>query len=181
MTRNIGGNMTEESMSFDPVESMSFEAILDEVYQGEVIGEAFFSTLLRRFKSPDQQYKLGSLLQLETEFKAKVRPIAIAHGLDPVEREESRQKGQDFAGSLEGETWEEVMASFADLMRTLVARYREMGAAAPSDYKEFGVVLAAHEKSIGDFAKLEAEGETDNSINDVVQQLIHTLPSPKEG
>ena len=172
--------MTKESMSFESVESMSFEAILDEVYQGEVIGEAFFNTLLPRFKSPEQQYKLGSLLQLETEFKAKVRPIAIAHGLDPVEREESRQKGQGFADSLEGETWEEVMASFAGLMTTFVTRYKEMGAAVPSDYKEFGVHLAAHEKSIGDFVKLEAAGETINSIDDVVKQLNHPLPSPKE-
>ena len=159
-------------------ESMPFEAILDEVYQGEVIGEAFFNTLLPRFKSPEQQYKLGSLLQLETELKAKVRPIAIAHGVDPVEREESRQKGQEFADSLEGETWEEVMASFAAMMPTFVARYEELGAAVPSDYKEFGIFLVAHEKSIGDFVKLEAAGETSNSIKDVVEQLIYPLPSP---
>ncbi len=170
--------MTKESMSFESVKSMSFEAILDEVYQGEVIGEAFFNTLLLRFKSPEQQYKLGSLLQLETEFKAKVRPIAMAHGLDPVEREESRQKGQDFADSLDGETWEEVMASFAAMMPALVARYEDFGAAVPSDYKEFGAILAAHEKSVGDFVKLEAAGETSNSIKDVVEQLIYPLPSP---
>ena len=172
--------MTNESTSLEAVESMSFEAILDEVYQGEVIGEAFFNTLLPRFKSPEQQYKLGSLLQLETEFKAKVRPLAIAHGLDPVEREESRQKGQGFADSLEGETWEEVMANFAAMMPTFVARYEDLGAAVPSDYKEFGVLLAAHEKSIGDFVKLEAVGETNNSIKDVVEQLIYPLPSPKK-
>jgi hypothetical protein len=44
-----------------------FTAILDEVDQGEVIGEAFFSAMLARFKTPDQQHKLASLLQLETE------------------------------------------------------------------------------------------------------------------
>ena len=161
-------------------EDMPFETILDEVYQGEVIGETFFNTLLLRFKSPEQQYKLGSLLQLETEFKAKVRPIAVAHGLDPVEREESRQKGQDFADSLEGETWKEVMTSFAAMMPTFVARYEDMGAAVPPDYREFGVFLAAHVKSIGTFANLEVAGETSNSIKDVVEQLVYPLPSPKE-
>ncbi len=171
--------MTEESASFEAVENMSFEAILDEVYQGEVSGEAFFNTLLSRFNTAEQQYKLASLLQLETEFKAKVRPIAIAHGLDPVERDESRQKGAVFADSLEGETWEEIMTSFAGLMTTFVARYKEMGASVPSNYKKFGIDLAAHEESIGDFVKLEVAGETNCSIDEVVKQLINPLPSPK--
>ena len=156
-----------------------FETILDEVYHLEVLGEAFFSTLLKRFTTPDQQYKLGSLLQLETELKARVRPIALAHGVDLVEQEESRQRGRDLAESMDGETWEEVMASFAELIKPFVARYHEMGASVPDRHRELGDALGVHEKSIGDFAIMEAAGEVDKSIADVVAQLIYPMPEPK--
>ena len=161
------------------MERERFEAILDEVYQGEVIGEAFFYTLLTRFTTPDQQYKLGSLLQLETELKARVRPIALAHGVNLVEREESRQKGRDLVESLDGETWKEVMASFAEVMKPIVARYHEIGASIPEEYRELGVALGVHEQSIGDFSMMEAAGEVDKSIADVVAQLMYPMPEPK--
>ena len=96
-----------------------------------------------------------------------------------VEREESRQKGRDFVESLDGETWEEVMASFAEVMKPIVARYHEMGASVPEKYRALGDAIGVHEQSIGDFAMKEAAGEVDTSIADVVAQLIYPMPEPK--
>ena len=106
--------------------------------------------------------------------------IVLALGLDPVEREESRQKGMGFAELLGGQSWDELIVAFDGLMGEFVARYEEMAAATPPEYKEFGTHLAAHEKAIGDFAKLEAAGDTANSIAAVARLLNHPLPPPEE-
>jgi hypothetical protein len=169
--------------NFDPYENRpvpsSLEAILEELYQGEVGGEAFFCVLLSRFKQPDQQYKLGTLLQLETELKARLRPIAFAHGVDLVERDESRREIGKFAqDALDGETWEEVIASFAELMKAFVARFQALAASLPAKHAELGKVILEHETSIGEFAMLEAAGETSRSIERVAKQIIHPLPPP---
>ena len=44
-----------------------FKKDLSELYQGEILGEVLFDQMLSYFQSPDKQYKLSLLLQLETE------------------------------------------------------------------------------------------------------------------
>jgi hypothetical protein len=156
----------------------SFEETLEELYQGEVGGEAFFCALLGRFKEPDQQYKLASLLQLETEFKARIRPIAFAHGIDLVERDESRREVVQFADSLSGASWEQAMSQFAALMKGFVARFEVLSASVPSAYADFAKAIVEHETSIGEFAALEASGETGRSLDRVAKQLVNPLPRP---
>jgi len=170
--------MAESNFGLDQPAPASFEEILEELYQGEIGGEAFFCALLERFKEPDQQYKLGSLLQLETEFKARIRPIAFAHGIDLVEKDESRREVVAFADSLTGETWEEVISQFAELMKGFVARFEVLGASVPSAHSDLGKAIVEHETSIGEFAALEASGETHRSIDRVAKQLAHPLPRP---
>lgn len=168
--------------SFDPFENRplptSFEGILEELYQGEVGGEAFFCALLSRFAEPDQQYKLGTLLQLETELKAKLRPLAFAHGVDLVERDEPKAQVRAFADALQGDTWQDLMAGFAELMKAFVARFHEIASALPPEQAELAKAIVEHETSIAEFATLEAAGETSRSIERVAKQLIHPLPPP---
>ena len=75
---------------------VEFKKGLSEEYQGEVIGEVFFGGLLERFDSPEHRYKLATLLQLETETKARLRPAALELGVELAEFDESRKLGHDF-------------------------------------------------------------------------------------
>ena len=59
-----------------------FRRGLSEMYQGELVGEAFFSELTKRYEDPDQRYKLATLLQLETETAARLRPAVLELGLE---------------------------------------------------------------------------------------------------
>jgi hypothetical protein len=77
----------------DEMSLKKFKVGLSELYQGEVIGEVILNCLLVQFRSPRQQYLLGSVLQLETETKARLRPTAAILGIDLVESEESRKMG----------------------------------------------------------------------------------------
>jgi hypothetical protein len=156
-----------------------FKIGLSELYQGEATGEVVFYRLLRRFDLPNQLYKLGSLLQLETEAKARLRPAVFELGLDLVELDESRDKGNEFNQTFEGMDWREAMAHLATLNEPFVNRYREIAESAPPEYQELADSMVAHEQSIQRFAELEAAGKGDQSIDDVLTQLV--FPLPKEG
>ena len=65
--------------------SEQFKKDLSELYQGEILGEVLFDQMLSYFQSPDKQYKLSLLLQLETETKARLRPTLVLLGIDLVE------------------------------------------------------------------------------------------------
>ena len=73
-----------------------------EMYQGEIIGEVLFNRMLAFYDDPLQRYKVSVMLQLETETKARLRPVIMRLGLDPAESEESRRAGHKFAESLAG-------------------------------------------------------------------------------
>jgi hypothetical protein len=155
-----------------------FKEGLSELYQGEAPGEVVFYRLLERFSDATQQYKLGSLLQLETEAKARLRPAVAQLGLNLVELDESRDKGDEFDQTFEGMSWEAAMAHLATLNEPFVRRYREIADIAPPEYKELADSMVVHEESIQNFAEREASGEGDRSISDVVKQLIFPLPRP---
>ena len=152
-----------------------FKLGLQELYQGEVTGEVVFCRLLERFRSPSQQYKLTSLLQLETEAKARLRPAVVACGLDPIELEGSREKGIEVADSFEGMQWLAAMEHLATVLEPYVNRYREIAEIAPSEYKDLADSMAAHEQAAQDFARLEAAGKTGESLDAIVKQLIFPL------
>ena len=57
-----------------------FKACIVTYYQTEVLGEALFESLITKFQEPDHRYKIGSLLQLETETKARLRPTLLELG-----------------------------------------------------------------------------------------------------
>jgi len=153
-----------------------FRVGLSELYQGEVIGEVVFSRLLARFDTADQQYKLASLLQLETETKARLRPTAMKLGVNLIELEESRDQGEEFDRSFAGMDWRAAMAHLASVVVPYVERYRQIAATAPAEYRQVADSMVVHEKSVQSFAELEAAGQGDRSLDVVVKQLIFPLP-----
>lgn len=85
--------------------SEEFRKGLSEMYQGELVGQAFFSKLTRRFEDPDHRYKLASLLQLETETAARLRPAALELGLELSYLDEYRRMCEQFLEGCEGMDW----------------------------------------------------------------------------
>lgn len=63
-----------------------FRECLVDYCQAEILAEAFFEAALRKFDEPTYRYKISSLLQLETETKARLRPAILKHSARPVSR-----------------------------------------------------------------------------------------------
>src|SRR5262245_20350864 len=80
-----------------------FRDCLRDYYQTEVRGEAFFAAVLGKFDKPDHLYKIGSLLQLETETKGRLRPTIFELGGSVEELESSREAGRNRAASIGAE------------------------------------------------------------------------------
>ena len=154
---------------------VEFKKGLSEEYQGEVIGEVFFGGLLERFDSPEHRYKLATLLQLETETKARLRPAALELGVELAEFDESRKLGHDFIKSCDGMDWKAMMTYLATIVEPYVKRYSDIAEIAPPEYKEVADSMVVHERSVQTFARLEASGETEHSLDDVIKQLKFPL------
>ena len=157
--------------------SEQFKSGLSELYQGEILGEALFDQMLTYFQSPDKQYKLSLLLQLETETKARLRPALALLGIDFKEQAEFRKIGLDIASSLKGKSWEETMVTLREIVEPAVSRYKEIASCAPPEYIEIAEFMVAHENSLYEFLQLELDGKGELSIDKIYDQ-IHNKFSP---
>ncbi len=156
-----------------------YRAALSEQYQGEVFGEVLASRMLQQFTSARQQYLLASLLQIETETKARLRPAVARLGISLVETDESRSAAIELFAAMEDLDWIAAMALLAQVLAAPVESYREMAEIAPPEYRDLADSMVVHEWSVHRFAELEASGEGDHSIDEIVKQLVFPLPKPE--
>lgn len=128
------------------------EALLD-VYHGEQFGEAFFEALLPGAQDDEQRYILGSLLQLESEGKAMMRPVLTKLGLSLDEDPSSRPRGMKSAGMLREMPWTEQFAAMAAGIRAKgLPQYEELATLVSEEEDPEAFALASfmgkHERAI---------------------------------
>ena len=150
----------------------------DHVYQGEVFGEALFNAWLSKESDEDKRYKLANLVQLETEMKARLRPLALKLGLDLAQRD-MREKVDAALNGYSSMPWVQVMAKLRDGTAWYLERFKALAdAAADSHEAETMRIMVTHEVALNKFALLELAGSTENSIDEVVGQLLFPIPRP---
>ena len=69
----------------------AYPACIRDLYESEILGEAVFLALVAIARNPREKYQLGTLLQLETETKARLRPFLFRHAI-------SLDENMDLAG-----------------------------------------------------------------------------------
>lgn len=155
-----------------------FKVGLADLYQRETAGEVALTRLLEKYDTPRLQYALGSILQLETETKARLRPAVLALGISMVEMQAYRDQGDELGHAIEGLSWEQAVPLLAAAMAGYVREYREIAKTAPPEYQALADSMVAHEESIERFFVMEAAGEHEHAIDSVVAQLVYPLPKP---
>lgn len=158
--------------------SANFRDDLQDLYQGEIIGEALFDRMLDFYDEPVKRYKVALLLQLETETKARLRPALLELGAGVRELEASREAGLTMATSLADKPWTDAMAALHEALLPYVERYTAIAAQAPARYRELAESMVRHESSLLRFAECESAGDTANSTGDIIAQLQYPLPVP---
>ena len=161
----------------------AFKKCLLDVYHGEQTGEVAFELMLHQAEDEEQRYILGSLLQLETEGKAIVRPILLKSGLSMLDVPESRVNGAAAADQMNQMPWKERFAATAELVRTnFLPRYEELATLVSPDEDPVAYKVAKfmgdHERALIATSEKIAAGESDPA-QPVVQLLHFPLKRPR--
>ena len=157
----------------------AFLEALQDVYHGEQFGEAFFEALLPHAVDQEQRYILGSLLQLESEGKAIMRPVLTKLGLSLDEDPASRPLGVKSAEMLNELSWTEQFAAMAKGIRAKgLPQYEALATLIAEDEDSEAFALASfmgkHERAILAASENIAAGKP-NPIAPIVEILHFPL------
>lgn len=153
------------------------DAVNKFMYQGEVLGEAVFACYVGLEQDAQRRYKWATLLQLETETKARLRPFLTRLGLS-VAQDDVREQTADFAKSFGSKSWHEHMQELAGITSFFLDQFHAIENAAPDSEREVAHSMVVHESALHKFAQLELAGDAKNSLNDVIAELQYPLVNP---
>ena len=146
--------------------SEAYKECLIDIYRGEQVGEAIFETMLPWAKDNEQRYILGSLLQLETEGKAIIRPVLMKFGLSVAEIPETRAEGAAAAAGIEDQSWLDQFATMAKgIEKVFLPKYEELAklVTEEEDVEAYRLAkfMGEHERAIMQASRNVAAGADD--------------------
>jgi len=158
---------TSKAVEHTPSRAEEFR-LWQEAYQGEVLGEAYFTRMRDLAVEEDQQYKIDHLVGLERSTKEMLRPSLLSRGLptepDPgVLATMANVTDYDWTGMLEG-----VRAVAAQFL----AKYRRLAQLVRVEDRPVTDALIDHEVALDDFCRRELVGDPDHSPDHVLS-LTH--------
>ena len=158
----------------ETVDRKTYLAGVSALYAAEVLGEGLASRWLELAADPGQKYKLSLFLQLETEAKARLRPLLARHGLSLVEDAGQRAAGAAAADRFAAMPWSEAMATLAELALPYAQRFEVLLAAAPPADVPLVLFMVDHERNVARIAAREAAGE-DVMDRELLVMLAHPI------
>jgi hypothetical protein len=157
------------------VENLLYPACTRELYESEILGETLFLALVAEAKSPRDRYHLGTLLQLESETKARLRPLLYKHGVSLDEAADLSLI--DLAiGAYRDMSWQEFAALNVPVVEDFLARFEAIVKIGDEADAEILESMVRHEASILRWATMERDGVADGSLDDIIAQLNNPLP-----
>ena len=153
----------------------TYPACIRELYESEIFGEAVFDAIIDHARTPRERYHLATLLQLETETKARLRPFLLKHGISLNETMDLSM----LPGIIEAYNsmdWKSFMGANIPTVKTFLASFEAIVEIGPSEDQQVLNSMVIHEESILKWLQIEAEGESSSSLDDVVAQLQFPLP-----
>lgn len=163
--------------------TQKFKDSLTGIYRGEQVGEAIFETTLSTAESAEQSYILGSLLQFETEGKAKIRPLLMRLGMSIAEDRDARPEGTAPANAISRMSWRERFDTMAKSINSIyLPKYQELEKLVTEDEDgeayELARFMGEHEFAIMRACENVAAGKSD-PIEPVIGLLDFPLSEPE--
>lgn len=149
-----------------------------ELYESEILGEAMALALLDAAKTDRDYYHIATLLQLETETKARLRPLLCKYGL-PLSEEMDTTQAATAAAAYAGSSFSEFAALMKPAIESFVARFREIELLGPPEDRKMLQSMVRHESAILRWIELESEGPSDESLDGIIAELHYPLPEPR--
>lgn len=159
------------------MKEVDYPACLRELYESEIFGEALTLALCEISRTARERYHNGTLLQLETETKARLRPLLFKYGLSLAEDADLSAVPQ-MVSAYRAASWREFMGITIPVVKQYLARFEQIAKAGPVDDQPFLRSMIRHEASILRWMEMEARGEADDSLDAILEQLQFPLPAP---
>ena len=157
----------------------TFQEALKEFYTNEVLGETIYSALFEAATERQEKLKWATLLQLETETKAWLRPVLVAHGVGVEEHAADRQMVVAMAEQLFPLGWSEKMQALKDLGGQLLPTYQGYADAAAgrgeADAEATCRYMVEHERAQAEFASRELAGDGVSSLEPIAKFLKYPI------
>jgi hypothetical protein len=157
------------------VENLPYPACTRELYESEILGETLFLALLQEAKSPRDRYHLGTLLQLESETKARLRPLLFKHGVS-LDEVADLSLIELAIGAYRDMSWQEFAELNVPVVEGFLARFEAIAKIGDEADHEILESMVRHEASILRWATMERDSNVDGSLDDVIAQLNYPLP-----
>jgi hypothetical protein len=140
-----------------------FVSLLTDAYRGELLGEALFDAFAAHEIDPERIDKLRVLQRIEADTAARLRPLAVAAGIevDGAGDETARSQGREIGGA--GIAWDGFVKGLHDALPPFLAGFVRLRAIADDPGDPALVALVTHEQAINAFAELELAGHPDRS------------------
>jgi hypothetical protein len=157
------------------VEDLSYPACTRELYESEILGETLFLALVQDAKSPRDRYHLGTLLQLESETKARMRPLLFKQAVS-LDEEADLSLIELAIGAYRDMSWREFAGLNVPVVEEFLARFEAIVKVGDEADHEILESMVRHEAAILRWATMERDGLVDGSLDDVIAQLNYPLP-----
>jgi hypothetical protein len=140
-----------------------YTKLLTDAYRGEVLGEALFGAFAARETDADRVAKLRVLQRIEGDTAARLRPRAVAAGIevDGPDDDSTRAQGREIGET--GMDWDGFVKSLHDALPPFLAGFVRLRELADDPGDPALVALVTHEQAINAFAELELIGRGDRS------------------
>jgi len=152
----------------------NYPECLRELYESEIFGEALTLALLAVAKNERERLHHATLLQLETETKARLRPFLYKHGISLSEDMDLTPVPQ-LVSAYENSSWKEFMGVTIPVVKQYLSRFEEIAKAGPEEDQEYLQSMVRHESAILQWMEMEAAGSTEGSLDAINEQLHFPL------
>jgi hypothetical protein len=149
---------------------LEYPACINELYQSEVLGEQAFLALMAAAKTEREKYHFGTLLQLESETKVRLRPFLQKYDMAFVEEPDSGDQVAGFLALYQNNSWLDFLAALKPVVDHFLARFHEIAQAGPAEDQDVLQSMITHEESFVHWIVKETAGE-EGSLDVAISQL----------
>ena len=147
---------------------------LRELIESEIFGEAVSLALLEVAKNKRERYQLASLLQLETETKARLRPLLYKYNVSLSENM-SLDHIKGIVYGYINTSWETFAKANIAIVEGFLTRFIEIAAVGPDEDREILESMIRHETAILQWFDMESRGEKEGSLDGILAELQYPI------
>ena len=151
-----------------------YPGCLRELIESEIFGEAVSLALLEVAKNERERYHLASLLQLETETKARLRPLLYKYNVSLSENM-SLEHIKGIVYGYINTSWETFAKANIAIVEGFLSRFKEIAAVGPDEDREILESMIRHETAILRWFDMESRGEKEGSLDSILAELQYPI------